>query len=483
MDTFIISESEALLLGRCLELYLQHVKDDPHVRFADHIEVDVGQFLPDLDDHIGCRTSPVIPNSIEWLDADGKEIGFSPERPQSVYYKCDFFADTPDGVYEVAKSDAPQTLELLVIDLVRDLLDTNHKLVRDSLPPHKWGAAVVEHYRRAVSTGAEVSNGSLSPFDENPSEIKERLTQLAAAKVNQQETMFLCGRKLGYLEACCRRGLANAAYWLEQAVVTASDDPIDLCTNYRDYEYDLGHWKALSPTEWRMQSERIMARLLQQPPLQMTNLSKQILEQDYNDHDSWCDDAGNLESITGERSYLHEILMVQHYIKRLHFAVGELIGRSHVADDETRRQDATSVEPRKFRLSRNSNADRIRGQLELVKNWLSSDESNNALGPTIAASLGPAIEALARRNWPEAFERQSTPDLPAIFRSYLTSGTEPENRFASTALNLYKTFRNPTQHGFDSVSCSPVEALHFFTGVRMLLQHSDTICASRRKDS
>ena len=164
------------------------------------------------------------------------------------------------------------------------------------------------------------------------------------------------------------------------------------------------------------------------------------------------------------------------------FALGDLIGRSNVSDEETRQVNSARPVPREFRLSPISTADRIRGSLELAEKWLTSDDAHDALGPTIVASLGSSVEALARRNWPDDFTGRR-PDLSRILQEHLRNGSDLERRFASTGINLYKTYRNPTSHDFDSVSCSPLEALFFFNGVRVLLQLSDTICASRRKDT
>lgn len=493
MDSFIISQSEAILIGRCLELYLQELKDDATVRFTDHIEDDIRCFIPPAPDPTTFKREPTIPDSVEWIVLGDDRIGYTSEHPQSVYICQDYSEALADCDYsdcrlywEVERIEVAKTIDSLIIELLHDLLDPSIAAVRESLPPLKWGLAEFEHERRQSSENSE----SPSTFDESSEEIKRRLADLVQAKDNQQKAAFKMGRILGALEANYRRGVADAVYWMKRAfelVTDGPDDRVDLLANLKYATYSgnstnhKGRWAPLSPVEWHLRSEPLVALLVKQDDVLLSGLSRRIIELDQDYHESWHDFGGEPDD-SREQEFLPNLLSAERYLHRLHFVLGELIGRSHVADDETRQVNSARPVPREFRLSPTSTADRIRGSLELAEKWLTSDDAHNALGPTIVASLGPSVEALARRNWPDDFTGRR-PDLSRILHEHLRNGSDLEQKFASTGMYLYKSYRNPTSHDFDSVSCSPLEALSFFNSVRVLLQLSDTICASRRKDS
>jgi hypothetical protein len=487
MESFIVSQSEALLIGRCLELYLQEVSDDPRVRFTNHVAADIGSFLPQAVSLTKCHLNPEVPQSVEWITPENDGIGYSPEHPQSVFYRSNASAEESMGFteIEVERIDGTKTLEFLVIESVRDLLDPSLDAVRNTLPPTQWGRASYDAFDQKILKAVERSQSTdvtESPFVENAEEIEKRLLSLVTAKENQHDQAFGCGRKFGLVEANYRRGIEAAVCQLARICDFPDDDPDPYNVfRYLD-EQNTGCWQPMMPVDWHQGSEPELTYLLKQREIRLGSLSEQLLERSRQDHESWNDIDRTVEEEYIEETCLADLHCCNECLRRLAFAFGDLIGRSHVSDDETRRRDIASPVPRMFRLSPTSTADRIRGSLELVEKWLASDDAHDALGPTIVASLGPSVEALARRNWPDDFTGHGA-NLSKTLHEHLRNGSDLEQRFASTGINLYKTYRNPTSHNFDSVSCSPVEALFFFNGVRTLLQHSDTICASRRKDS
>ena len=486
MESFIVSQSEALLIGRCLELYLQQVSDRPGVRFTNRVSADIGSFLPQSGSLIKYHLKPEVPQSVEWIPPETDGIGYSPEHPQSVFYRSNASAEESMGFteFEVERIDSTKTLEFLVIELVRDVLDPSLDAVRNTLPPTQWGRASYDAFiqKALKSVDASKEKGEADPpFLENGEEIENRLLSLVSSKENDHRQAFECGRKFGRVEADYRRGIEAALEQLGRIIETPDDDydPYSIFQNLSEQRVE--HWQPMMPVEWHQNAGSELSSLIQQREFPLGSLSEQLLEKSRQDHNRWKEfDESEAEEFI-EPSCLADLHLCNEYLQRLAFAFGDLIGRSNVSDDETRRRDVVSPVPRMFRLSPTSTADRIRGSLELAEKWLASDDAHNALGPTIVSSLGPSVEALARRNWPEDFT-DHRPKLGRIL-DQRRNGSDVEQRFVSIAKSLYNTYRNPTSHQFDSVSCSPIEALFFFNGVRVLLQLSDTICASRRKES
>jgi hypothetical protein len=89
---------------------------------------------------------------------------------------------------------------------------------------------------------------------------------------------------------------------------------------------------------------------------------------------------------------------------------------------------------------------------------------------TIVWASGP-IKALAKRIWPDHFDRnQSREFLGAVLHNHLDSPNAAESRFASIPLTLYRTYRNTAQHHFAGFTCTLNEARLFVQGVRVLVE-------------
>ena len=90
---------------------------------------------------------------------------------------------------------------------------------------------------------------------------------------------------------------------------------------------------------------------------------------------------------------------------------------------------------------------------------------------TIIHCLAHGIEALTKRLWPEEDwpkARSGHRSLIGMFNAKMDSAIESEKRFASIAIALYKSYRNPAAHNADQFSCKWLEATFFFFGMRVL---------------
>ncbi|HVA50672.1 MAG TPA: hypothetical protein VNH11_30275 [Pirellulales bacterium] len=130
---------------------------------------------------------------------------------------------------------------------------------------------------------------------------------------------------------------------------------------------------------------------------------------------------------------------------------------------------------RLVRLTEESSPDKIRGTLLQVQTMLEKGDAS-AFPEQVVLCLGPAIKGLARRVWNEKFTNtQPEPKVSTVLQERVMHGDELERRFASIAMNLYKSYRIPSQHDVERFKCSLAEALYFFLGVRLLLELSDAI--------
>jgi hypothetical protein len=95
----------------------------------------------------------------------------------------------------------------------------------------------------------------------------------------------------------------------------------------------------------------------------------------------------------------------------------------------------------------------------------------------VVERLGPVIESLAKRVWPQDFMPSAgytgqKGGFVTVLRN--RSGehwrnTTFDQKFAAIALALCKQYRNPAQHGLGTFKCSFEEARFFLAGIRALV--------------
>ena len=63
---------------------------------------------------------------------------------------------------------------------------------------------------------------------------------------------------------------------------------------------------------------------------------------------------------------------------------------------------------------------------------------------------------------------------------HLRSANPLEARFASIALTLYRSYRNPSAHNFDDFKCTLDEARLFVQGIHVLAELATTLIAIKK---
>lgn len=481
MPYFTISESEAILIGRCLALYLEELKDDPNVRFTEHVSSEITPFTTNhAADGPIMMTLAEPPESTEWIGSGSDRTGFSESCPQLIFMGNNSTELWDDACLAFQRVEIPRMLDVLVVELVRDLLDPSLAAVRNTLPPSEWGAATFAAERERLSEAPDAVLSD-SPIKENAREIEERLTALVCTENNQHRGAFAVGRDLGALEAMYLRGAAEELNCLKiacklatSAVSTPSKNLETLLEVFREAgsQMSVGRWQRFGIEQWHSKSELIVESLLMQTDIRLGSRSRLILEQHQQTHEHIDEDAAG---------FFGNLVAAQRYLRRLHFVLGEVIGRSHTADEVHEERERKRPTPRfaESRLTRESSIEKIRATVALAEDNFLRFEGNSALPNSIVSLLQNGIQAMIKRNWPEKLFQ----DIPDLLRGILKSGAKAECRFASTALHMYKAFRNDNTHNFIECTVTPLEAVTFLNSFKCLIQYSDEIVASRDRES
>ncbi|HEX5444516.1 MAG TPA: hypothetical protein VFW87_11825 [Pirellulales bacterium] len=133
------------------------------------------------------------------------------------------------------------------------------------------------------------------------------------------------------------------------------------------------------------------------------------------------------------------------------------------------------------RLKEESTPEKVRGTLLYFQEMFEKGDVS-VFPAQVIFCLSGAIKALVRRVWGEKFtETHPEPKVSTVLQERLQHGDDLERRFASLAMHLYKAYRIPSQHEFERFECSLAEALHFFLGIRILLEFSDAIEGGGRR--
>jgi hypothetical protein len=150
---------------------------------------------------------------------------------------------------------------------------------------------------------------------------------------------------------------------------------------------------------------------------------------------------------------------------------GELMGFFRCADENSDAGPNWKT-TREDRLKGIDSVDKVRATLPLVEQELSQPSCR---AEVVIITLANSIEALSRRIWPADFRYQTLGYILADKCRLDPSRHRHEFRFASAALSLYKSYRNPVCHDFDNFACSYIEAQYFVSAIRMLLELCDNL--------
>jgi hypothetical protein len=449
--SFNISASEAVLLGRALEEYLQAKRDSDGNYFLDFLWNRIGCFSPPIACERRDRLEPgEVPVDIKWDAIEGGRVGFAPSWPSSYFLSI----NTCESVTRFTRDRSARSLTDHVAGLVwsqvaRGIADESRFNVEIGMA---WGQAQVRHWTTDSSAEDKLHQG-----EDDPASIETAISALVDHSSNNRGEHFRIGRTVGRVLAECQR---YEAYLLGEQLDEDNHDG----------------FQAIGPRAWRDRLLEALPGLVDSLPLQSFSHAGTWFRK-LNGALYLCHDPDECEIY-----WLYEYGQLAQFRAAVWLALGEILRASRSADDQQILKQPAIPIPRMLRLIKltpASSPDKIRGALQGCETMF--DEQDASVYPElIVVALSSGIEALAKRVWPNEFlVTGGKGGLGKVLADHTRSGSDREVRFASLAQTLYKNYRHPAQHELDAFRCTWSEAAFFFYGMQTLLQLSEEICQRR----
>jgi hypothetical protein len=450
--SFLISASEAVLLGRALEEYLRTKDDDDNARFLGFLWSRVRPFSPSIarDRWERVRGSD-LPYDLEWEATEVGRFGFAHSLPNS------WFVDTneTDLVVRITRDHSTRSLVDLVAEIASPHVErwaADDVAFKLAIP----GATCWGQFQQRLLVSGEFDLQDTPTGSDDPAAIEAAIVALVKYPDNAHDEFFAMGRTIGEILGHCE--LYEADFRLF--------DELEITHNVPFSRIDQSTWRSLVLEPLR---ELMQVRVFEPFSAAVTLLAAQerALELEFDQND-WETEFRTLQSVRSA----------------VWLALGELLHLASRSDASTPARGERPTLPRMLRMTRltkDSSADKIRATLQLCEG-LFEDRTASIFPEVIVSTLASGIEALARRVWPRAFAGQGAkPDLGSVLHERCRNGNEQERRFASIASMLYKTYRNASQHDFDNFRCTWSEAFFFFCGMRQLWQLSEELAYATRR--
>ncbi len=227
----------------------------------------------------------------------------------------------------------------------------------------------------------------------------------------------------------------------------------------------VGETRQLGPNEiappFAMTIKEVVGELLNANLVRSCHYAETILQK--------MDDLHFVVDDGGKGDVVHDAL-VDALVKTRHarmcawLAFGDVLGAHREVDDQCRDSDIATAVPRAFSLTPSDTPDTVREQIVLVEKTLAGKHELRELD--VVLLLAPLTEAISRRIFSETHGSK----LATVLRDRLRSERNiQKRRFASIALCLHKSYRNPSQHKVADFQCSFDEARFFTAGIRALV--------------
>ena len=424
-----ISPAESLIIGLCAGEYLDHdlVGMACGMSFIGFLDRRLGSFFPALRRH---RVQAAErPDTIVWASGPIGNVGVSPDRP-----RCMFSGSERGACEFVFNFSRRSLLDLLILqlgDAMRLFGEDRFLYALESDPRAygNWSTVVRVFERQSAELARFIEEG-----EDDPPTIEKRLVEIM--KFNECRHLYDIGRRFGEILST----LDRIARWV---YLTDGDQQPNVTES------------AIGP---------ILDSLLATPLVQNTDTARALLTEirqtipghDLHDYDAYREHADTYRA--------------------LWLAFGELVSVLRDADLAVRAADSSSPVPRAFCVLATDTPDRVLEVLHRVERELSESPVDELRPYDLVNRLSAAIEALARRLWPDHFgDKQGRESLGAVLHNHLQSEIAAESRFASIALTLHRNYRNSAQHNLDDFTCTLNEARLFVQGVWVLVELTDSV--------
>ena len=461
MQHFIISPSEAFLLGCCVGEYREARRDNEYADFPYFLITRLQPFVPD----VVAVTSPIprdeVPYGLSWYGDDSNEIAFDDEV---VYRRC------IDGV---TKTEWDRSVKSLV-DLVAELISphaTWSLFAKWSLPlpGMELTGQFGHHLMQICGTSEDVDEMALrsawytpeKPDDETG--LCDAIEALVQDKLNDLRKTYADGQVYGRLLAAVERvkiSYLSGVYLHEQHPW------------HFDYRHGKLLWKCVDSGDDWWHDYRLAVNKVARCDISAKLFHALTICATESQRSGACSPDITLE-------YASSIARAECAVRT---TVGIVLGSLRDVDNEAHSRNAQSAVPRAFILGPDATSDRITGQIQIIGQLLDDRIGVAAQPEQIISFAENLIEGLAKSLWPEKFAKHGRERaLRNILLEYRRTGTELERHFSDIALPLYDHYRGPAQHQMRDFRCSWTEARYFYLGIQTLSEIQKKIVKERAR--
>ncbi|HBN78186.1 MAG TPA: hypothetical protein DD473_20725 [Planctomycetaceae bacterium] len=468
---FSISKSEAVLVGRCVELYLRSNADEFTTPFSTVIENYLKPFLP-AQDPFAVIESVTLPGDADWIVNEGEGnrggILYSRSTPAVIYVSV-------GGVHSaVSFGRKKKFLDQLLIEWVREILPDGYE---------RWFLSPEEELRAFIQDLDSLRAENKSEATEDHKALAAEIMLLFSDEQNVTARDFF---EVGRLLAKLLIGVQRVLFDIQQFHFAwyPLTDPMDeeesqLWQTVEDSQViePLNFQEFISPSDWAVDCLASLSRLAElecverctQANLWLHHLIQDVrlLPEDVNQ--PYADGLG-IDEFGG-------FIFLAHSIRGFAMLLqGELSGRHHQEDDETWKLDARSFCPRMLKLSANSQLARVHGSLDWLQDHYFTSKITREPG-IVVTLLKDGIEAIVKTVWPSDFVGRTT--LSAVLKQRINTEKGKALVLAQTAMHLHKVYRNPSTHDFNHFNVTLGQAYAFAGEIRVMAEIAETLLRDR----
>lgn len=491
MEPFFVSPSEAVLLGYCTGLYM--LPEWPQASyFLDVVNEWLTPLIPSLH-NVSRKEIPAedLPNDVVWDGSSAHRSGISPRYPNTIYFHL-----IHEEKFFVEKVDTTRrSLIELLASYLGDLIVRSQWDKHWNFPP-TGSPNLAVFYKFLIQNSQEEADWERL-LKRSGKEDKEKVQGAISALVayNECEVYFGLGKAFGVAVGKVQSlqhlisSIDHHEYLSFSMEKRYCEDNGFVLGLDQDEEYGYpGHYEVDQAdcqetldndvNSGRKDLSEAVIQLQANPFLKRMFVADRSLSyvQSVPARLVWSFDTQEFEM--NRWSALRDLDRIRLWTL---LGFGEVLGALREADMDAKREEWATHSPRTFRDLFDVKGDKVREALAAAEKELNESTYMTRLPERLIRGLGGSIEAIVRRLWPMncASIRQAGFDLAATLHEKRSRGTELEQRFASIAIALYKSYRNPAEHEFDSFKCSFDEAKFFLSGIRTLLQLAEQIEAAR----
>jgi hypothetical protein len=484
MEPIVITQAEALLIGCCLGEYENRKEHEPDLSFLNISSSRLGPFVPEMTHQ---RRSPIkeedFPADIEWLPIGDMRVGTSVSNPNV------FFGTDEQGAFQKRVDHSQKNLVawltaylLEYLGMDEDMRQFTRNHFADHLDVSKQAASLVEMALNREDL--DPANFGIKGESDDVNGIKQAIEELI--RYNRFDRPFQIGCNFGQVVAALNLYEKDISSLMFMAMFGQAMGKLYQLPEIADSTFASSALRKISAFfDEEFEATKPLFKALQEN-MELVKEALETAKQEEETSDEDDSQSGiELEDYRKKEAQRRKRILprISQARTMIWVAFGDVLGFLRQLPDDVENREALIYRP--FQLMKNDSPDRIRESIRLAERQLYRPSPHGGSPESLVNGLGNAIEGLTKRLWPKDYQKKGRNDLPGLYMDKIRDGNclIREQRFASTALTLYKMYRLPAVHEVDSFQCTFAEARYFVAGVRMLWELYDTIKKSTQGHS